>query len=142
MLCIRRYGSEPEIDEDEEAGVSNAARDKIYDKGQSRRIWGELYKVVDSSDVVVQVLSFIKRHTCLCYNSIKSIAVLAKAVAADMVELYCMALLQECPAHLTLQSDFLLPHTCQRCVSCCCCCKPSRLAPMQYWDEWCMCCWP
>ncbi|KAL3138740.1 Nuclear/nucleolar GTPase 2 [Trebouxia sp. C0010 RCD-2024] len=51
-----KYGSEPEIDEDEEAGVSNAARDKIYDKGQSRRIWGELYKVVDSSDVVVQVL--------------------------------------------------------------------------------------
>ena len=50
-----RYGSEPEIDEDEEAGVSNAARDKIYDKGQSKRIWGELYKVVDSSDVVVQV---------------------------------------------------------------------------------------
>lgn len=53
--CKYRYGSEPEADEDEEAGVSNAARDKIYDKGQSRRIWGELYKVVDSSDVIVQV---------------------------------------------------------------------------------------
>lgn len=53
--CKHRYGSEPEVDEDEEAGVSNAARDKIYDKGQSRRIWGELYKVVDSSDVIVQV---------------------------------------------------------------------------------------
>ncbi len=50
-----RYGSEPEVDEDEEAGVSNAAREKIYDKGQSKRIWGELYKVVDSSDVIVQV---------------------------------------------------------------------------------------
>ena len=57
--CVHRYGSETEIDEDEEAGVSNAARDKIYDKGQSRRIWGELYKVVDSSDVIVQVLSFM-----------------------------------------------------------------------------------
>jgi len=43
------------VDEDEEAGVSNAAREKIYDKGQSKRIWGELYKVVDSSDVIVQV---------------------------------------------------------------------------------------
>lgn len=51
-----KYGSEPEVDEDEEAGVSNAAREKIYDKGQSKRIWGELYKVVDSSDVIVQVL--------------------------------------------------------------------------------------
>lgn len=27
----------------------------MFDKGQSKRIWGELYKVVDSSDVVVQV---------------------------------------------------------------------------------------
>ena len=53
--CDFRYGSEPEVDEDEEAGVSNVARDKIYDKGQSKRIWGELYKVVDSSDVIVQV---------------------------------------------------------------------------------------
>ena len=33
-----------------------AARDAHYDKGQSKRIWGELYTVLDSSDVVVQVL--------------------------------------------------------------------------------------
>lgn len=32
------------------------ARDAIFDKGQSKRIWGELYKVLDSSDVVIQVL--------------------------------------------------------------------------------------
>lgn len=31
------------------------ARDKVFEKGQSRRIWGELYKVLDSSDVIVQV---------------------------------------------------------------------------------------
>lgn len=30
-------------------------REQIFQKGQSKRIWGELYKVVDSSDVVVQV---------------------------------------------------------------------------------------
>ncbi len=30
-------------------------RDSLFEKGQSRRIWGELYKVLDSSDVVVQV---------------------------------------------------------------------------------------
>ena len=29
---------------------------RIFEKGQSRRIWSELYKVIDSSDVVVQVL--------------------------------------------------------------------------------------
>lgn len=31
-------------------------QEKIMKKGQSRRIWGELYKVIDSSDVVVQVI--------------------------------------------------------------------------------------
>ncbi|CAO2588961.1 Nucleolar GTP-binding protein 2 [Lemmus lemmus] len=34
----------------------NEAQEEIYKKGQSKRIWGELYKVIDSSDVVVQVL--------------------------------------------------------------------------------------
>ncbi len=33
----------------------NAVRDAVFEKGQSRRIWGELYKVVDSSDVIIQV---------------------------------------------------------------------------------------
>lgn len=38
------------------SGVRDEAREEIYKKGQSKRIWGELYKVLDSSDVVVQVL--------------------------------------------------------------------------------------
>lgn len=29
---------------------------KGFDKGQSKRIWSELYKVIDSSDVIIQVL--------------------------------------------------------------------------------------
>jgi nuclear GTP-binding protein len=32
------------------------ARHSIFDKGGSKRIWGELYKVLDCSDVVIQVL--------------------------------------------------------------------------------------
>ena len=40
----------------DDSGGSAAARHSMFDKGQSRRIWGELYKVLDSSDVVVQVL--------------------------------------------------------------------------------------
>jgi nuclear GTP-binding protein len=32
-----------------------SARHSIFDKGQSKRIWAELYKVLDCSDVVVQV---------------------------------------------------------------------------------------
>jgi nuclear GTP-binding protein len=37
-------------------GARDAARHSMFDKGQSKRIWGELYKVIDSSDVVIQVL--------------------------------------------------------------------------------------
>ncbi|XP_025941707.1 nucleolar GTP-binding protein 2 [Apteryx rowi] len=40
----------------EDTGVRNEAQEEIFKKGQSKRIWGELYKVIDSSDVVVQVL--------------------------------------------------------------------------------------
>ncbi|KAL8433467.1 hypothetical protein ACSSS7_003857 [Eimeria intestinalis] len=47
------------------AGAENTAADSggeggpvemIYQKGTSRRIWGELYKVIDASDVLVQVV--------------------------------------------------------------------------------------
>ncbi|MCI4373977.1 hypothetical protein PGIGA_G00000700 [Pangasianodon gigas] len=40
----------------EDSGVRDEAREEIFKKGQSKRIWGELYKVIDSSDVVIQVL--------------------------------------------------------------------------------------
>ncbi|PKU80948.1 nuclear/nucleolar GTPase 2-like [Dendrobium catenatum] len=42
--------------ENEEDGFRDLVRHSMFEKGQSKRIWGELYKVVDSSDVVVQVL--------------------------------------------------------------------------------------
>lgn len=37
-------------------GMSDQAADKRMSAGQSRRIWNELYKVVDSSDVIIHVL--------------------------------------------------------------------------------------
>ncbi|XP_051577874.1 nucleolar GTP-binding protein 2 [Myxocyprinus asiaticus] len=39
-----------------DSGVRDEAREEIFKKGQSKRIWGELYKVIDSSDVIIQVL--------------------------------------------------------------------------------------
>lgn len=36
--------------------LKDADKARVFDKGQSKRIWGELHKVVDSSDVVIQVL--------------------------------------------------------------------------------------
>ncbi|KAI9143020.1 NUC091 domain-containing protein [Paraphysoderma sedebokerense] len=39
-----------------EIEFADMTRDVVFSKGQSKRIWNELYKVVDSSDVVIHVL--------------------------------------------------------------------------------------
>ena len=41
---------------EENDGYITSAREAIFNKGQSKRIWNELYKVIDSSDVVIHVL--------------------------------------------------------------------------------------
>ncbi|XP_063227912.1 uncharacterized protein LOC134533981 [Bacillus rossius redtenbacheri] len=40
----------------DDGGVRDIAREAIMSAGQSKRIWNELYKVIDSSDVILQVL--------------------------------------------------------------------------------------
>jgi nuclear GTP-binding protein len=35
---------------------SNSRKDDLFSKGQSKRIWGELYKVLDCSDVILQII--------------------------------------------------------------------------------------
>ena len=55
------YASEDDRDLHRDvSGERPEAQEFIFQKGQSKRIWGELYKVVDASDVVVQV-----RFTCV-----------------------------------------------------------------------------
>lgn len=49
-------GKDSNIVEDENSTVRDEVKDKIFSKGQSRRIWEELYKVLDSSDVIIQVI--------------------------------------------------------------------------------------
>ncbi|KAI7382060.1 nuclear/nucleolar GTP-binding protein, partial [Hortaea werneckii] len=39
-----------------DAGELTTAREPVFSKGQSKRIWNELYKDIDSSDVVIHVL--------------------------------------------------------------------------------------
>lgn len=51
---IARVGDDSEMYADD--GVLGVAREAIFSKGQSKRIWNELYKVIDSSDVVIHVL--------------------------------------------------------------------------------------
>lgn len=40
----------------DDGGVKDLPRDWVMAAGQSKRIWNELYKVIDSSDVILQVL--------------------------------------------------------------------------------------
>lgn len=40
----------------DDGGIRDLPRDWVMAAGQSKRIWGELYKVIDSSDVLLQVL--------------------------------------------------------------------------------------
>lgn len=51
------YDESKDIDRVREVtGVKEGQRDWVFGAGMSRRIWNELYKVIDSSDVLLQVL--------------------------------------------------------------------------------------
>ncbi|CAK38643.1 NGP1NT-domain-containing protein [Aspergillus niger ATCC 13496] len=41
---------------EEDSSVAPIAKEAVFLKGQSKRIWNELYKVIDSSDVVIHLL--------------------------------------------------------------------------------------
>ncbi|CCJ30027.1 unnamed protein product [Pneumocystis jirovecii] len=49
---IKKESSEPKIFDN----YMQEPHDAVFSKGKSKRIWNELYKVIDSSDVVVQLL--------------------------------------------------------------------------------------
>ncbi|KAH8700238.1 nucleolar GTP-binding protein 2 [Talaromyces proteolyticus] len=49
-------GNSGNAEDDEDSGVLATAREAVFSKGQSKRIWNELYKVIDSSDVIIHVL--------------------------------------------------------------------------------------
>jgi nuclear GTP-binding protein len=51
----------------------NISTEKLFEKGQSKRIWGELYKVLDSSDVVIQVLDARNPMGTRCHSVEKSL---------------------------------------------------------------------
>lgn len=43
-------------EDDGTLGTAPTAREPVFSKGQSKRIWNELYKVIDSSDVILHIL--------------------------------------------------------------------------------------
>lgn len=57
--CYESYSSEKDPNltaNQDDHGVHEIRKDAMFEKGQSKRIWAELYKVIDSSDVLIQVL--------------------------------------------------------------------------------------
>ncbi|ESP05369.1 hypothetical protein LOTGIDRAFT_208405 [Lottia gigantea] len=52
----------------EDDGMRKEALEMIFKAGRSKRVWGELYKVIDSSDVVVQVLDARDPLGTRCYQ--------------------------------------------------------------------------
>lgn len=49
-------GTSGDADDADSEQQYTMAVEPVFDKGQSKRIWNELYKVIDSSDVVIHVL--------------------------------------------------------------------------------------
>ncbi|CAN8321621.1 unnamed protein product [Cochlearia groenlandica] len=58
---------------EEDDGFRDLVRHTMFEKGQSKRIWGELYKVIDSSDVIVQVLDARDPQGTRCHHLEKSL---------------------------------------------------------------------
>ncbi|KAL5715561.1 Nuclear/nucleolar GTPase 2 [Ranunculus cassubicifolius] len=63
-----KISANPELEGNIEDGLRDLVRHTMFDKGQSKRIWGELYKVIDSSDVVVQVLDARDPQGTRCHH--------------------------------------------------------------------------
>jgi len=49
-------GVDGEVAREEEEPSLTTATEPVFSKGQSRRIWNELYRTIDSSDVILEVL--------------------------------------------------------------------------------------
>ncbi|VVA94072.1 unnamed protein product [Arabis nemorensis] len=68
-----KNGVGPSGEGEEEDGFRDLVRHNMFEKGQSKRIWGELYKVIDSSDVVVQVLDARDPQGTRCHHLEKTL---------------------------------------------------------------------
>lgn len=56
LLSGNSGAADGEGGEDDNDDSHTTARESIFSKGQSKRIWNELHKVMDSSDVIIHVL--------------------------------------------------------------------------------------
>lgn len=60
--------TEPADGESDNEDKTKSIKDDMFAKGQSKRIWGELYKVLDCSDVVLQIVDARNVPGTRCYH--------------------------------------------------------------------------
>ncbi|KAM1002351.1 nuclear/nucleolar GTPase 2-like [Malus sylvestris] len=63
-----KHAADNVVEGSETDGFRDLVRHTMFEKGQSKRIWSELYKVIDSSDVVVQVLDARDPQGTRCHH--------------------------------------------------------------------------
>ncbi|KAB2615861.1 nucleolar GTP-binding protein 2 [Pyrus ussuriensis x Pyrus communis] len=63
-----KHADDSVVEGSEADGFRDLVRHTMFEKGQSKHIWGELYKVIDSSDVVVQVLDARDPQGTRCHH--------------------------------------------------------------------------
>jgi len=80
-------------------------REPVYAKGTSRRIWGELYKVLDSSDVVIHVLDARDPIGTRC----KPVVEYLRKEKAHKHLVYVLNKVDLVPTWVTVSVVFLLP---------------------------------
>jgi nuclear GTP-binding protein len=93
---------EMDVDDDDD-GTYGIAREAIFSKGQSKRIWNELYKVIDSSDVVVHVLDARDPLGTRCRS-------VEKYIKEEAPHKHLMFVLNKCdlvPTKIAVSLDFL-----------------------------------
>jgi nuclear GTP-binding protein len=95
----------------EEGETLTTAREPIFSKGQSKRIWNELYKVIDSSDVVIHVLDARDPLGTRCRS-------VEKYIREEAPHKHLIFVLNKCDLVPTgVAVSFLEPSSCHRPVS-------------------------
>lgn len=98
----------------QELGMNNEPIDKRMQAGQSRRIWNELYKVVDSSDVIIHVLDARDPLGTRCVN-------IEKYIKKEASHKHLIFVLNKCdlvPTWVTVSLFIILnPHSSQDSVN-------------------------
>ena len=104
-----RYLSGTLVETDQTApdeGTLTTAREPIFSKGQSKRIWNELYKVIDSSDVVIHVLDARDPLGTRCRS-------VEKYIREEASHKHLIFVLNKCdlvPTRVAVSSNFPLCH--------------------------------